>query len=110
MASEQKAGASGFSVLVFLSGCLAAVSAHAHHSFNMFDMRGMMTIEGRVTEFRHMNPHGYMSVETTDESGNAVIWEIEMISANGLNRRGITRDSLSPGDWVRVEARPPRMQ
>jgi len=108
MSDEQKAGTFGFSIPILLAGCLAAVSANAHHSFNMFDMQGMMTIEGRVTEFRHVNPHGYLSIETTDESGETVIWEIEMISANGLNRRGITRDSVNPGDWVRVEARPPR--
>jgi hypothetical protein len=87
---------------------LLAGPANAHHSFNMFDMQSMLTLEGRVTDFDYVNPHGYITVEVTDEQGETAVWQVETISALIMGRRGIDRDSLSVGEWVRIDARPPR--
>lgn len=87
---------------------LLAAAAHAHHSFNMFDMESLIVLEGRVTDFDYVNPHSYVTVETTNELGETVVWQVETISALGMGRRGISRDSLAEGDWVSIDARPPR--
>lgn len=91
-----------------IGALLLAASADAHHSFNMFDMQSTLTLEGRVTDFDYVNPHGYITVEVTDEQGEAVVWRVETISALIMSRRGIARDSLTVGEWVRIDARPPR--
>jgi len=87
---------------------IAAAPASAHHSFNMFDMEATITLEGRVRDFDYVNPHGWVIVETTNEQGEAVVWEVETISALIMGRRGIDRDSLAAGEWVSIEAHPAR--
>jgi hypothetical protein len=96
------------SLSLVLGMCLAAGTAMAHHSFNMFDMETTVTLEGRVIDFDYVNPHGWISVETTNEQGNAVVWEVETISALIMRRRGIDRDSLAAGEWVSMDVHPAR--
>lgn len=83
-------------------------AANAHHSFNMFDMQSTITLEGRVIDFDYINPHGWVVVETTNERGETVTWEVETISALVMRRRGIERESLEAGDWVSIDAHPAR--
>ena len=77
----------------------------AHHSDAGMDMESTITIEGTVKEFAWRNPHVYVVVESV-QSGEPVDWELQMGPVHTSTRRGWTRDSLSPGDQVRVQANP----
>ena len=58
---------------LFFSGLI-----QAHHSFfAVFDGSQLVTITGTVTEFRMVNPHAMMSIETVDTSGNPQSWSVE---------------------------------
>ena len=85
-----------------------APAAMAHHSGAMFDQSITMTLEGTVSQFNWANPHVYIFVETTDESGQTVEWELETDSTAIMTRDGWTRDTLTQGMRVSVRANPDR--
>lgn len=85
---------------------LVAASATAHHSFSVFNMQTEIEITGVVKEVQWTNPHIWIWVDVTDESGEVVTWGLEGMSPNFLARRGWTRMTLQPGDEVTVALRP----
>jgi hypothetical protein len=85
-----------------------ALPASAHHSDAALDMNTVLRFEGTVTEYTLRNPHSYFAVETTNDSGEVVSWEVQMGSALSMSRRGWTGDTLSLGDHVAVGVRPAR--
>ena len=83
---------------------LAVTPLHAHHSDAGLDMESIVAFEGTVNEFVFRNPHTYVSVQSLDESGEAVDWDLQLGPVNILSRRGWRRDTLQPGDRVTVRA------
>ena len=89
--------------------CLALVpSAWAHHSQSEFDLRSKVEVEGTVTKVEWRSPHAWVYVDVTDDKGQKVNWSFELPSPVTLMRRGWTRDSLKPGDRVKVAGAPAR--
>ncbi len=87
---------------------LLTVPVAAHHSDAALAMDEIYEVDGTVVEYSLRNPHSYIVVETTDEAGETSEYEVQMASALTLSRRGWSRDSLAPGDQVRVGVRPSR--
>jgi len=86
---------------------LALVSpVSAHHSDAALNMESVVTMEGTVTELSLRNPHSYFSVETINEAGEAVEWNVQMGSAIASRRRGWTPDTLAVGERVTFSAHP----
>jgi hypothetical protein len=83
-----------------------ATPAIAHHSFAMFDNQKEVTVAGVVREFQWTNPHCWLRILTTDETGKEVEWNIEGQSTNILVRAGWSRDSVKPGDKAVVVIHP----
>lgn len=65
-----------------------------------------MAFQGTVSSFGWTNPHVYIYVETLNEFGEVVEWEIETDATSILTRSGWTSESLQPGDQVTVRANP----
>jgi hypothetical protein len=78
----------------------------AHHSFTIFDMENEVEIEGEVVEFEWTNPHTWTWINVTNEDGSVTKWGFEGMSPNYLGRRGWTKDTLRPGDRIKVIANP----
>jgi hypothetical protein len=83
-----------------------AASAHAHHSFAMFDRTINISLEGTVEEFELTNPHSWLYVITEEPDGTMAEWTIEMGSPGGMGRAGWEADTLMPGDEITVEIHP----
>ncbi len=90
-------------IAVLAATLVLAAPVSAHHSDAGVDMESTVTIEGTVKEFAWRNPHVYVIVESL-QSGEPVDWEIQMGPVHTSTRRGWTRDSLSPGDQVSIQA------
>ena len=87
--------------------CLAmAPAAWAHHSQSEYDLRSKVEVEGTVTKVEWRSPHVWVYVDVTDGKGQQVNWSFELPSPVTLMRRGWTRDSLKPGDRVKVGGAP----
>ncbi|NNC64786.1 MAG: hypothetical protein HKN84_08385 [Gammaproteobacteria bacterium] len=93
----------GLAALAFL----VVVPAEAHHSAKIFEST-VIALPGTVTRYGWTNPHTYIYVETLDQNGEAVEWEIETDAIPILVRSGWGPDSFAPGDEVLIRARPDR--
>ncbi len=96
--------------LVILAGAtLFAAGAGAHHSFGATYLEDKnVTLEGAVVQMLFRNPHSYLQVDVKDASGQVVRWNVEWGGVVQLNQKGVTRDSLKPGDHVIVVGNPSR--
>lgn len=88
------------------AGCFWHTSG-AHHSNYQFDTDAVVTLEGTVTGFEWKNPHIFFDIETTDENGDLVAFQVEGDGVGMSAPLGWRRDSLEIGDRVTVEASPP---
>jgi hypothetical protein len=89
--------------------CLGLVpAAWAHHSQSEYDLRAKVEIEGTVTRVEWKSPHAWFYMDVTSDKGEKVNWSFELPSPVTLMRRGWTRDSLKPGDRIKVVGAPAR--
>jgi hypothetical protein len=94
---------------MFVALCLALVpAAWAHHSQSEYDSRKKVEVEGTVSKVEWKSPHAWIYVDVTNDKGEKVNWHFELPSPNTLMRRGWTRDSLKPGDRIKVTGSPAR--
>lgn len=97
--------------LAFVIGglMLAAGTAFAHHSFQAtYDTEKTVKIEGRLVQFLFRNPHSFVHVMAPDENGEMQRWGVEWGGASLLQRQGVTRSTLKPGDEVVITGSPGR--
>ena len=92
--------------LAAIGTAVLAAPALAHHSFAMFDSEKTLTLKGTVKEFEWTNPHSWLRVMVTDDSGTPRQWALEMGSPGQQSRVGWKPDSVKPGDQVTVQIHP----
>jgi len=81
--------------------------ARAHHSFAAYYLESdTIEIEGEVVEFQYKNPHSWLQIDATDALGRRAVYSAEWGSVPALERQGVSRGTLKPGDRVRVWASP----
>jgi len=91
-----------------VAGLVLVLPASGHHSPAAFDGDAVITVQGTVTRFDFKNPHVYIYMDSMDDSGGAIAWEIESDWMTELRRLGWSADSLAPGDQIVVQAHPAR--
>jgi Family of unknown function (DUF6152) len=101
--SEHKAFFVASALLCALT--FAGVAA-AHHSIAPFDMQSPKTIEGDIVEFQWTNPHTWTWINVKNADGSVTKWGIEGMSPNFLGRRGWSKNTLKPGDHVKIVIAP----
>jgi hypothetical protein len=96
-------------VLAMAAALVAAIPAHAHHSFSAtyFEDK-VQKVEGNLVQFLYRNPHSFVHLEGPDENGVAQRWAVEWGAGLQLNQQGVMRDTLRVGDHVIIEGNPGR--
>ena len=80
----------------------AAGLAFAHHGAAEFDNKKPATLKGTVTEFIWSNPHGSVDLEVHGVEGHVEKWHGSLTSPNWLARAGWSKNTLKPGDEVKL--------
>jgi Family of unknown function (DUF6152) len=96
-------------VSMLAAGLLLIAPAYAHHgpaSHYLVDQ--MIAVEGVVTKFRLINPHARIYFDVTTEEGEVQNWLAEGNAAAILKRRGWDKETLSPGDVIKISGNPAR--
>lgn len=92
-----------------LAAIVSKVPAYAHHSFAAtYDEERSMKVEGDLVAFLFRNPHSFVQLDAADAKGVKVRWVVEWAGGQTLDRSGVTRDTLRPGDRVIVVGKPGR--
>jgi hypothetical protein len=96
-------------LLVVGAAFIVGAQLYAHHSFaaTYFEDR-TQTIEGNLVQFLYRNPHSFVHVEAKDDKGQVQRWAVEWGGGGQLGRQGVTRETLKPGDKVRIVGNPGR--
>jgi hypothetical protein len=84
-----------------------ALPARAHHSHGNY-VDTFTDIAGTVKEVHLINPHSWIYLEVKDASGQPQLWSLEATNRAGLERIGVTRDYIKPGDSVSARCHPLR--
>lgn len=93
-----------FFLLVSASFFGVAVPTFAHHSFTSeFDINQPVTLNGTVTKFDFVNPHGWIYVDVKGDDGKVVNWAVETGGPGALLRRGVRKDSFPIGVGVVIK-------
>jgi hypothetical protein len=82
----------------------ARVPVVAHHSFAAeYDQDKPVKVTGVVTKIEWTNPHIWFFVDVKDETGAVTNWGFSGGPPGVLDRRGISKHVLKPGDVGVVE-------
>lgn len=88
-------------VLAAAAGFCATSVVFAHHSFAPhFDSSKPVRITGTVTELEARNPHAYVHIAAMDENGRTREYVCESHGITQLERNGISRAMLAPGERI----------
>ena len=83
---------------------LGRVPALAHHSaVAEYDLEKPVKVQGTVTRVEWSNPHIWFYVDVKNPDGTVTNWGFSGGAPGVLQRRGISRTAMKPGDVVRVE-------
>jgi hypothetical protein len=77
-------------------------SSWAHHSHGNYDTTKWTPFDGTVKELHLVNPHSWVYLEVKNEKGEPTLWALEATNPAGLERNGIKREDVKPGDTVKV--------
>jgi hypothetical protein len=93
-------------VLLVVGLCFTFTAA-AHHSHGQYE-ETFTDFQGVVKEVIFVTPHSWVYLEVKDASGASQMWALESTSRTALERIGVTREYLKPGDTVKVRCHPLR--
>ena len=88
--------------LAAICSVIFALPALAHHSHGNY-VDTFTDVEGVVKEVHLLLPHSWVYLEVKGKSGGEPeIWALEATGRNGLERIGVTKEYVKPGDTIKA--------
>ena len=85
---------------------IKTVPAFSHHSDVAYQRTSIELKTATIVKVAWINPHGIVSCDVKDDAGKVTRWTLEMGSPSAMTRVGWDRNSLSPGDAVKIDVNP----
>jgi|SRR6476661_4029776 len=94
-----KKGTIAFAVFMWL---VAPIVAH-HSAIAEYDLDKPVKVSGTVTRVEWSNPHIWFYVDVKNPDGTVTNWGFSGGAPGVLQRRGVSRTAMKPGDQVVVQ-------
>jgi len=94
-------------LLALMCTTVASTATRAHHSHGNYTDT-FIDIEGVVREVHLINPHSWIYLDVKGPNGQPQKWSLEASSLIQLERIGVTRGYLKPGDTIKARCHPLR--
>ena len=93
-----------------LGGCLLiGAQSQAHHAVaGVYDLNKEIVLQGELVEVNIRNPHSNLELAVSNSDGTTTQWVLTTASTNVLSRAGVNRDSIKPGEFLKVTILPAR--
>jgi hypothetical protein len=89
----------GLAILCALAFALPAAAHHSHGNY----VDTFTDLSGVVKEVHLVVPHSWVYMEVKNpKTGEPEIWALEATGRNGLERLGVNREYIKPGDNIKV--------
>ncbi|PYS39831.1 MAG: hypothetical protein DMG14_12650 [Acidobacteria bacterium] len=88
--------------LALIFALAVSFPAWAHHSHGNYNTDTFIDLEGVVKEVHLVVPHSWVYLEIKDAKGEPQMWALEATGRVGLERIGVTREYVKPGDTVKA--------
>src|SRR5262245_16398362 len=88
--------------LAMIFAVAVSLPVWAHHSHGNYNTDTFIDIEGVVKELHLVVPHSWVYLEVKDDKGEPQVWALEATGRTGLERIGVTREYVKPGDTVKA--------
>lgn len=75
----------------------------AHHGWSGYDADKAMTLTGTIKESGYEHPHGFVRLETPQQT-----WLVVLAPPSRMERRGLPREALASGTSASVHGYPHR--
>ena len=94
----------GSAMLCALAGATIVTAHHSHGNYT----DTFIDLQGAVKEVHLLNPHSWVYMDVRNANGQIQTWAIEATNKIGLERIGVTADTVKAGDTVKVRCHPLR--
>ena len=85
---------------------ITTLPGFAHHSDVAYQRTAIELKTATIVKVAWINPHAIVSCDVKDDAGKVSHWTLEMGSPSAMTRVGWDRNSLSPGDVVKIDINP----
>jgi hypothetical protein len=89
-------------IVLWLAATVSAHHSHGNYGDNFIDL------QGTVKEVHLLNPHSWVYLDVRGPNGQPQTWALEATNRIGLERVGVTADTLKPGVAITVRCHPLR--
>lgn len=93
--------------LTVIGAVMVGVSLSAHHSHGQYE-ETFRDVEGVVKEMHLVQPHSWVYIEVKDAKGEPAVWALEATGRTALEKIGVVRGYLKPGDKIKARCHPLR--
>ena len=93
-------------LVVMLTLFITAPPGFAHHSDVAYERTSIELKTATIVKVAWINPHAVVACDVKDTTGKVSRWTLEMGSPSAMTRVGWDRNSLSPGDVVKIDVNP----
>ncbi len=96
--------------LVALCGfVMAGAGLQAHHALaGVYDLNKEIVLTGALSKLNFTNPHSSLHLDVENTDGSTTEWVLVTASNRVLTRQGVTRNSIKPGDILKITVLPAR--